>query len=172
MCFECTGRSASCLVGVPVLFFRQGAEIPAEWLSGSSCSCGSEKKDAATLSFADGGSIGGRRIRFAEARSFLKIYRTMTYPIIPELYGIVARRLLDEIGDKSYYSGSFSFEYGSRECRLAATLIVYRSMERMPEGDVERIDELVPVWWEFHTSDAAGEHPNDFSFSELREYLF
>lgn len=82
----------------------------------------------------------------------------MTYPIIPELYGIVARKLLDEIGEKSFYSGSFSFDYGSKEC--------------LPEGDADRIDDLVPVWWEFHTSDQAGERPNDFSFSELKEYLF
>ena len=30
----------------------------------------------------------------------------MTYPIIPELYGIVARKLLDEIGEKSFYGKS------------------------------------------------------------------
>ena len=46
----------------------------------------------------------------------------MTYPIIPELYGIVARKLLDEIGEKSFYSGSFSFDYGSKECRLDRNL--------------------------------------------------
>ncbi|MFR9128907.1 MAG: hypothetical protein ACLVJK_02600 [Alistipes putredinis] len=44
--------------------------------------------------------------------------------------------------------------------------------ECLPEGDADRIDDLVPVWWEFHTSDQAGERPNDFSFSELKEYLF
>ena len=43
----------------------------------------------------------------------------MTYPIIPELYGIVARKLLDEIGEKSFYSGSFSFDYGWKiQCKL------------------------------------------------------
>ena len=51
----------------------------------------------------------------------------MTYPIIPELYGIVARKLLDEIGEKSFYSGSFSFDYGSKECRFVASIVVYRS---------------------------------------------
>ena len=108
----------------------------------------------------------------------------MTYPIIPELYGIVARKLLDEIGEKSFYSGSFSFDYGSKECRFVASIVIYRSKECLPEGDADRIDDLVPegdrdaiadlvpVWWEFHTSDQAGERPNDFSFSELKEYLF
>lgn len=94
----------------------------------------------------------------------------MTYPIIPELYGIVARKLLDEIGEKSFYSGSFSFDYGSKECRFVASIVIYRSKECLPEGDADRIDDLVPVWWEFHTSDQAGERPNDFSFSELKEY--
>ena len=93
----------------------------------------------------------------------------MTYPIIPELYGIVARKLLDEIGEKSFYSGSFSFDYGSKECRFVASIVIYRSKECLPEGDADRIDDLVPVWWEFHTSDQAGERPNDFSFSELKE---
>lgn len=92
----------------------------------------------------------------------------MTYPIIPELYGIVARKLLDEIGEKSFYSGSFSFDYGSKECRFVASIVIYRSKECLPEGDADRIDDLVPVWWEFHTSDQAGERPNDFSFPSLR----
>ena len=96
----------------------------------------------------------------------------MTYPVIPELYGIVVQRLLDEIGGKNYYSGSFSFDYGSKECRFIASLIIYRHTERFPEGDFDRIEDVVPVWWEFHTFDAEGEHPNDFSFSELKHYLF
>ena len=53
----------------------------------------------------------------------------MTYPIIPELYGIVARKLLDEIGEKSFYSGSFLFDYGSKECRFVASIVIYRSKE-------------------------------------------
>ena len=74
--------------------------------------------------------------------------------------------------EKSFYSGSFSFDYGSKECRFVASIVIYRSKECLPEGDADRIDDLVPVWWEFHTSDQAGERPNDFSFSELKEYLF
>ena len=66
----------------------------------------------------------------------------MTYPIIPELYGIVARKLLDEIGEKSFYSGSFSFDYGSKECRFVASIVIYRSKECLPEGDADRIDDL------------------------------
>lgn len=95
----------------------------------------------------------------------------MLYPVIPDLYRTTARLLLERIGARDFFSGSISFDYGSRECRLVATIVVYRSVERLPEGEVERIDDLVPVWWEFHTSDAAGEHANDFSFGELKRYL-
>ena len=95
----------------------------------------------------------------------------MTYPIIPELYGIVARKLLDEIGEKSFYSGSFSFDYGSKKCRFESSIVVYRSKECLPEGDADRIDDLVPVWWEFHTVGSDGEALNDFSFSEVRALL-
>ena len=96
----------------------------------------------------------------------------MTYPIIPELYGIVARKLLDEIGEKSFYSGSFLFDYGSKECRFVAFDRNLSFEGVSARSDADRIDDLVPVWWEFHTSDQAGERPNDFSFSELKEYLF
>lgn len=92
----------------------------------------------------------------------------MTYPIIPELYGIVARKLLDEIGEKSFYSGSFSFDYGSKECRFVASIVVYRSKVCLPEGDADRIDDLVPVWWEFHTSDQVGNAPTISPFPSLR----
>ena len=95
----------------------------------------------------------------------------MTYSIIPELYGIVARKLLDEIGEKSLYSGSFSFDYGSKKCRFESSIVVYRSKECLPEGDADRIDDLVPVWWEFHTVGSDGEALNDFSFSEVRALL-
>ena len=88
----------------------------------------------------------------------------MTYPIIPELYGIVARKLLDEIGEKSFYSGSFSFDYGSKECRFVASIVIYRSKECLPEGDADRIDDLVPSGG-IPYIDQAGNAPSDSSFS-------
>ena len=96
----------------------------------------------------------------------------MMYSVSSELYLEVAARLAEAIGGGSYFSGSLSFAFGDTECRLTASVIVYRRRERLPEGDRDAIADLVPVWWEFHTSDQAGERPNDFSFSELKEYLF
>lgn len=92
----------------------------------------------------------------------------MTYPIIPELYGIVARKLLDEIGEKSFYSGSFSFDYGSKECRFVASIVVYRSKVCLPEGDADRIDDLVPVWWNSIHPTKRGNAPTISPFPSLR----
>ena len=96
----------------------------------------------------------------------------MSYSVPSELYREVALRLSEAIGSGGYFSGTLAFAWGEAECRLTASVIVYRRRERLPEGDRDAIADLVPVWWEFHTSDQAGERPNDFSFSELKEYLF
>ena len=81
----------------------------------------------------------------------------MMYSVSSELYLEVAARLAEAIGDM--------------ECRLTASVIVYRRRERLPEGDRDAIADLVPVWWEFHTVGSDGEALNDFSFSEVRALL-
>ena len=95
----------------------------------------------------------------------------MMYSVSTELYLEVASRLRDAIGDGSYFSGTLTFDFGGVACRLTASVIVYRSQTRYPEGDRDEIADLVPVWWEFQTSDDGGEFLNDFSFSELRSSL-
>lgn len=95
----------------------------------------------------------------------------MIYSVSSELYLEAASRLLDAIGAGSYFSGSLTFPFGDTECRLTASVIVYRQCESLPEGDREVISDLVPVWWEFHTTETCGEVPNDFSFSGLKAFL-
>lgn len=92
----------------------------------------------------------------------------MMYSVSTELYEEVASRLRDAIGGGSYFSGSLTFEWEGIECRLTASVIVYRRRVSYPEGDRDELTDLVPVWWEFHTTGPEGEFPNDFSFSELR----
>ncbi len=93
------------------------------------------------------------------------------YPITPELYRQTAERLLDTIGDSNYFSGSLRFTAGEAECRLTASILVYRTLCRLPEGEGEVVTDLVPVWWEFHTEIDGCERLNDFSFSELRQLV-
>lgn len=93
------------------------------------------------------------------------------YSVSSELYREVAARLADAVGPKSYFSGSVCFPFGGVECRLTASVVVYRQQVSYPEGEADEIADLVPVWWEFHTTDDAGEQLNDFSFRELRRLL-
>ena len=95
----------------------------------------------------------------------------MIYSVSTELYLEVAARLAEAIGGGSYFSGSLSFAFGDTECRLTASVIVYRRVERLPEGDRDVIADLVPVWGEFHSAGEGGEVLNDFSFSDLRACL-
>lgn len=94
------------------------------------------------------------------------------YTVTPRLYEIAARNLLDAIDDRHYFSGSVSFTFEDAECRLTASLIIYRKHCEMPEGVRTVIDDIVPVWWEFSTEGNEGEMLNDFSFGELKEYIF
>ena len=92
----------------------------------------------------------------------------MMYSVSTELYLEVASRLRDAIGDGSYFSGTLTFDFGGVACRLTVSVIVCRERVRYPEGDRDEISDLVPVWWEFHTTGPEGEMPNDFTFSEVR----
>lgn len=95
----------------------------------------------------------------------------MSYSVSPELYRETAVRLADALDGGGYFSGSVRFAFGGMECRLTASVIVCRRRESLPEGDVDAVVDLVPVWWEFHTADGEGEVANDFSFSEMKAYL-
>ena len=94
----------------------------------------------------------------------------MWFSVSPELYREAAVRLCDGIGCSDYFSGAIAFTYSNVDCRLTASLIVYRRTERAPEGVSHPIADLVPVWWEFHTVGPDGELLNDFSFAELKSY--
>jgi len=95
----------------------------------------------------------------------------MMYSISPELYRRTAERLDEAIGALDYFSGALEIPFGRVWCRLVVSVIVYRRRESLPEGDRRPVSDLVPVWWEFRTSDDGEEVSNDFSFSELKSYL-
>lgn len=95
----------------------------------------------------------------------------MFFSVTPELYRDTASRLCDGIGGSEFFSGSIAFAFGSVDCRLSVSVIVYRRLDRAPEGNTRPIADLVPVWWEFHTVGPDGEWLNDFSFGELRNCI-
>lgn len=93
------------------------------------------------------------------------------YNILPELYREVVVKILDEIGSRDYYSGSFDFESEDVSCRIVLSAVIYRDNVHYPEGEYSLVKDIVPVWWEFHTYLDGNECLNNFSFNELREYI-
>ncbi len=94
------------------------------------------------------------------------------YEISSELYLEVAQQLAVRFGDEGYFSGSIELEHREAECHLCLSAVIYRERVQLPEGrTVERIADVVPVWWEFHTFINGVEVLNDFSFGEVRGYL-
>ena len=97
--------------------------------------------------------------------------RIPAYAVPDALYATLLVRLAEAIDARSYFSGTVVLRYGDAECRLTASLIVYRASYATPEGADEAIVDLVPVWWEFHTLFDGEEQLNDFSFAELRRRI-
>ncbi len=93
------------------------------------------------------------------------------YSLSTELYLETVEQLTEAIGNSNYFSGSLTFPFGEVECRLTASVIVYRRQLSLPEGKQEIITDLIPVWWEFHTTIDQTEQINDFSFATLRKHL-
>lgn len=89
--------------------------------------------------------------------------------ITPDVYRKVAEKLLSEISDKEYYTGSFEIPFPEHDfrARMTVSLITYRN-----SGNIH---DIISVWWEFHTYitvlNQLDEVVNDFKFSELREII-
>lgn len=93
------------------------------------------------------------------------------YKVSPEFYVALAEKLLEQIDLKEYYSGVFEFEFEDVSCRMVLSAVIYRSLTTYPEEPSRIVRDVVPIWWELHTYNEGEECLNDFSFSELREYL-
>ena len=94
------------------------------------------------------------------------------YNVSTQLYLDLADKLFEQIASKEFFSGAISLDFGAVECRLVATLIVERQMRPDVEFSFPRITNLVPIWWEFHTTIDGGEVLNDFSFRDLVAEVF
>ena len=86
-------------------------------------------------------------------------------------YCHVAEKIIEQTLGRNYFSGVFEFDLGELSARMIATLMIYHRKERLPQGEITLISDIIPVWWEFHTLIDDEEKLNDFSFNELREYI-
>ncbi len=91
--------------------------------------------------------------------------------INPKIYDCFAQLLIEEIGSQNFCSASCMFQTPEVDYRLEATLLIRHICESLPEGDVLVIEEITPVWWEFHTLTDEGAQLNDFDFNILRRMI-
>lgn len=92
--------------------------------------------------------------------------------VTSEMYAGIARCLQDEL-DKGGEFFNGHVEYDTAECyaTLTCTLIIYRKNHTDNGTKVSAVEKVVPVWWRLSTFEDGMETPNDFSWSELCEYL-
>lgn len=93
------------------------------------------------------------------------------YTISSKLYHQLAVNLIERVDDNCYYSGTFEFEFEGVWCEMTLSAVVYR--QRMPDVGASHcaVEDMIPVWWEFHTYIDGEEVLNDLSFNELRDYI-
>ena len=91
--------------------------------------------------------------------------------ITPVFYEHIALVLLDQLHGEGYFSGSFEFDFGSVSCRMVLSAVVHYHANDPAVGYSGEVKDVVPVWWEFHTTTDDGEVLNDFSFNELRNLI-
>lgn len=86
-------------------------------------------------------------------------------------YRLVANRLLNAIGSCDYFNGTVKCCHDDFYSSLTVSLLIYKTSPT-PIVAMNDTTDIIPVWWEFHTTTPEGEIMNDFSFSTLKEYLF
>ena len=93
------------------------------------------------------------------------------YTILSKLYHHLASHLVELVGQRGYYSGSFEFEFDGVWCEMTLSAVVYHQSEPDEGYNSCAVTDMIPVWWEFHTFVDGDEVLNDMSFNELREYI-
>ena len=93
------------------------------------------------------------------------------YTISSKLYHQLAVHLVEQVGERGYYSGRFEFEFEGVWCEMILSAVVYRQNKPDEWASVCAVEDMIPVWWEFHTYMDGEEMLNDLSFNELRGYI-
>ena len=91
--------------------------------------------------------------------------------ISPDIYREVAKELMRQVETLNFFNGTIEHDTEEYYSSLRCTLIISREKEKRIDGEGERITDIIPIWWEFSIYFSDGEAYNDFSWTELREYL-
>lgn len=87
------------------------------------------------------------------------------------LYEQLAELLVDAIDGKEFFSDEIYIAQPQADHSFSATLMIYYKEHIYPEGARMQINNIVPIWWEFHSDTAQGEVLNDFDFNILKECI-
>ncbi len=90
------------------------------------------------------------------------------YSLKPETYYRLAAAVCASLSNIYYFNGSVAVADGDAECRLTATLIIYRRNVDIFSDEYDSITDVIPVWWECHTTTDEGEVEDDFDFDLFR----
>ncbi len=93
------------------------------------------------------------------------------YKISPNLYTRLAEHIYEEITSPTFYSGVIEMDDDEVAIRFVSTLIPYFNKEEYNGSTRYTLRDIVPVWWEIHTTTNEGEVNNDFDFSTLLNFI-
>ena len=93
------------------------------------------------------------------------------YSLQPEIYQDLAAAVAQSLSNIYYFNGSVAVADGDAECRLTASLIIYRHRAGHFSDETDYITDIVPVWWECRTIVDGEEVENDFDFALFRDVM-
>ncbi len=91
--------------------------------------------------------------------------------INPTLYERLAELLVEKIEFRTYYSDIITLEDQIADYSFSATLMLYLRDEEYCGSNESVITDIVPIWWEFHSTTEDGEQLNDFDFKILKQII-
>lgn len=94
----------------------------------------------------------------------------ITYEIPNYAYEAIARKILDAING-TYINTKIEVVDEDVEITFSLNGFVYTKTEEADDYSVDKITDVVPVWWECHTYLYGKEIMNNVSFNVLKNFL-
>ncbi len=88
-----------------------------------------------------------------------------------ELYTTLAEVFSERITSDNLYSGVIELSYNEVDIRFIVTVIPFFRQDCQNGVNIYYLHNLIPVWWELHTTLPEGEVINDFDFSILKDLI-
>lgn len=94
----------------------------------------------------------------------------ITYEIPNYAYEALANKILDSIKG-TYVSTKVEVVDEDVEIVFSLSAVIYTKRESAEDYDVEKLTDIVPIWWECHTYLHDKEIINNVSFNVLKDFM-